>query len=221
MGRFINADALVATGQGLSGNNMFAYCLNNPVNLMDQYGLCGLGVSRRFSNQFSVCSFEGIAGVALVGGSIAVGTAIGSALADAFEETAEKIIAWVEAQTTQEEYRDNSVYVLKDPNDGYLVKYVGRTNDPVWRLYEHQHDSAHSWRQDYTMTVLVTGLTKDKAMIWEQTIISAYTLGYLENARREIAFKNVDKFQRYVGAVTELITYLPASDIYELIGGGN
>ena len=26
MGRFLNADALVATGQGLLGNNMFAYC---------------------------------------------------------------------------------------------------------------------------------------------------------------------------------------------------
>ena len=35
IGRFINADALVATGQGLLGNNMFAYCLNNPVSLKD------------------------------------------------------------------------------------------------------------------------------------------------------------------------------------------
>ena len=31
LGRFLNADALVSTGQGLLGNNMFAYCLNNPV----------------------------------------------------------------------------------------------------------------------------------------------------------------------------------------------
>ena len=31
LGRFINADALVSTGQGILGNNMFAYCLNNPV----------------------------------------------------------------------------------------------------------------------------------------------------------------------------------------------
>ena len=29
VGRFINADALVSTGQGLLGNNMFAYCLND------------------------------------------------------------------------------------------------------------------------------------------------------------------------------------------------
>ena len=38
VGRFINADALVATGQGLLGNNMFAYCNNNPVNYIDPSG---------------------------------------------------------------------------------------------------------------------------------------------------------------------------------------
>ena len=37
-GRFLNADALVSTGQGLLGNNMFAYCGNNPVNGADPAG---------------------------------------------------------------------------------------------------------------------------------------------------------------------------------------
>ena len=31
IGRFINADSFASTGQGFFGNNMFAYCLNNPV----------------------------------------------------------------------------------------------------------------------------------------------------------------------------------------------
>ena len=35
LGRFLNADAFASTGQGLLGNNMFAYCLNNPVILGD------------------------------------------------------------------------------------------------------------------------------------------------------------------------------------------
>ena len=38
MGRFINADAYTSTGQGLVGNNMFAYCNNNPVNHYDSNG---------------------------------------------------------------------------------------------------------------------------------------------------------------------------------------
>ena len=39
IGRFINADAYAATGQGLTGNNMFAYCGNNPVMGYDPTGL--------------------------------------------------------------------------------------------------------------------------------------------------------------------------------------
>ena len=44
MGRFFNADALIATGQGLLGNNMFAYCLNNPVIRRDTSGTEGVCV---------------------------------------------------------------------------------------------------------------------------------------------------------------------------------
>ena len=38
MGRFINGDGLVATGQGFTGNNIFAYCLNNPIIFSDFAG---------------------------------------------------------------------------------------------------------------------------------------------------------------------------------------
>ena len=38
IGRFLNADAFVSTGQGFLGNNMFVYCLNNPVNFVDRDG---------------------------------------------------------------------------------------------------------------------------------------------------------------------------------------
>ena len=38
LGRFINADAYASTGQGLLGNNMFAYCNNNPVSYSDATG---------------------------------------------------------------------------------------------------------------------------------------------------------------------------------------
>ena len=38
VGRFINADAFASTGQGVLGNNMFAYCGNNPANRVDLTG---------------------------------------------------------------------------------------------------------------------------------------------------------------------------------------
>ena len=38
MGRFINADDYPSTGQGLTGNNMCAYCGNDPVNRNDESG---------------------------------------------------------------------------------------------------------------------------------------------------------------------------------------
>ena len=38
IGRFINADTFASTGQGILGNNMFAYCNNNPANCLDPGG---------------------------------------------------------------------------------------------------------------------------------------------------------------------------------------
>ena len=38
VGRFINADAFASTGQGILGNNMFAYCGNNPEAFLDVTG---------------------------------------------------------------------------------------------------------------------------------------------------------------------------------------
>ena len=38
IGRFINADGYTSTGQGFLGNNMYAYCLNNPISFADYDG---------------------------------------------------------------------------------------------------------------------------------------------------------------------------------------
>ena len=37
-GRFISADVLLSTGQGVLGHNAYAYCLGNPVNMVDTLG---------------------------------------------------------------------------------------------------------------------------------------------------------------------------------------
>ena len=38
IGRFLNADGYVSTGQDILGNNMFAYCNNNPIKMVDPNG---------------------------------------------------------------------------------------------------------------------------------------------------------------------------------------
>jgi RHS repeat-associated protein len=38
MGRFLNADAIVSSGTSIIGTNMFAYCQNNCVNMVDSSG---------------------------------------------------------------------------------------------------------------------------------------------------------------------------------------
>jgi RHS repeat-associated protein len=40
VGRFISADVLLSTGQGVLGHNCYAYCLGNPVGMSDQSGSC-------------------------------------------------------------------------------------------------------------------------------------------------------------------------------------
>ena len=43
MCRFVNADGYASTGQGIKGNNMYAYCQYNPIMLIDQGGICPEG----------------------------------------------------------------------------------------------------------------------------------------------------------------------------------
>ena len=51
IGRFINADTFISTGTGLLGNNMFAYCNNNPANSSDPTGMCPMCMADEDSDQ--------------------------------------------------------------------------------------------------------------------------------------------------------------------------
>jgi len=66
IGRFLNADAFASTGQGLLGNNMFAYCNNNPLNFVDSGGR----IPRELSiSPFAICSDGGGGGFRSAGGA--------------------------------------------------------------------------------------------------------------------------------------------------------
>ena len=184
---------------------MFAYCLNSPVQYSDSSGTF-TRIANPNAGRFDAHSPGG-------GGGGIILPLPSPALFDYLEEIADDVKTWVASQKGIKEYRDNSVYVLTDPMDNDLVKYVGRTNDPKRREWEHKNDLGHPWRKNYNMIVLVTGLTKNEAMLCEQFFISAYTVSYLENARREIAVRNISKYQSYVSAVTEIYTGIPGSEV--------
>jgi len=44
VGRFISEDGALSTGQGYNGLNMFAYCLNNPINRVDYNGHSSISI---------------------------------------------------------------------------------------------------------------------------------------------------------------------------------
>ena len=69
------------------------------------------------------------------------------------------------------------------------------------------------------MKVLASGLTLDEAKVLEQVLISAYTLKYLDNARREIAVKNLPRYRQYLGSVASIWEGVAEEALYELMGG--
>lgn len=60
LGRFINADSCASTGQGMLGNNMFAYCGNNPTSFKDPSGnaFVGAGIQLDVSTGEYECGVE-------------------------------------------------------------------------------------------------------------------------------------------------------------------
>ena len=217
VGRFINSDILVSTGQGLLGNNMFAYCLNNPTNYSDPSGLCGLCLANRVSDQFSMTGVcEGGNGSGGGTGSGGVAVPITPELA---KEIANIIVATVATLEATTQKRTQHVYILTDPDADDMVKYVGRTNDPARRMTEHKHDPKHPERQNYEMQVLLSGLTLREAMLFEQVLISAFTLDHLDNARREIAVGNINSYQQHLAAVMEIFVGCTEDGLLALLGG--
>ena len=141
IGRFINADAYAATGQGVLGNNMFAYCGNDPINRSDSTGMLWKGfwdnLNKTFQqagNYFAVAlgisqmdtpvpgPADVVTGILVLGGAIAcVGmtiytTAATQTPARSFPKADEKAEA-----TTKSEKQPTVIYRYGGTNPGNLT----------------------------------------------------------------------------------------------------
>ena len=46
----MNADEIIDNGAGILGSNMFAYCINNPINMIDEDGYAPKYISNQYGN---------------------------------------------------------------------------------------------------------------------------------------------------------------------------
>ena len=56
--RFLNADSYISTGDGVQGNNMFAYCNNNPTNMVDGGGTSATAFQWWSSTMWWLCGAD-------------------------------------------------------------------------------------------------------------------------------------------------------------------
>lgn len=152
------------------------------------------------------------AGATVVSG--AWGVAATALAVSATAATASAVAKVVEETKTSGPYRNQSVYIMRDQEN--KVEYVGRTNDPVRRQYEHSRDPSKSHLQP--LEVKFTNLTVDEARVVEQLLISTYTLDNLLNARREISQKKIGSFTNSIHNTVKLFENLAEDEALNLMG---
>ena len=239
VGRFVNADGYLSTGQSVSGNNLFAYCYNNPVNMSDLSGnwptlsqvLVGVAIVAGVValGALVVVSCGVLApGLAAAGGAVIGGlsagtiatagmVALGATYVAAVSLTVAFVVGAVESNGTiqSNSAHNQSVYIMRDATTNE-VAYVGRTNDPVRRQLEHDRDPSKAGLDP--LEVKFTGLTVGQARVVEQVLISAYSLDYLRNARREIARGNVAGFNEEIEKINQLFNNASEDELLNLMG---
>ena len=177
LGRFINADAWVSTGQGPTGNNTFSYCGNNPSNYVDSSGLLRQptvvamedGAKSTYSGGIGVTTGSPV----LDAGTAAVGAALGAALVEAAKvvQTSIRNIAQAIARTQEDDPEKGPYYVnvLIDGNKN--VQYVGRTTNLAARKNAHK---ANPYRKELKLQEVASNLTYGQARGLEQTLMLYY-----------------------------------------------
>ena len=163
VGRFINADVYVSTGQGFTGNNMFAYCLNNPVNFVDRNGENPEPLAAWLSSMWWLCGVDGvlpIGEVVYVGAAVIIGVATIGIIDDAFavgEEFSKHLIQQQSSNIFMEEEKEgengvdvpNVTYPGDDPTqapEGTTWKGKGPQGGKQGNYYNP--NTGESWHPD-------------------------------------------------------------------------
>ena len=134
----------MTTGQGLLGNNMFAYCLNNPLVHSDNLGTAAVTAA---------AAGTAITILEIVATAAAVAVTIGAVVKKESLKT-----------------KSYTIYTLSDPATNEVV-YVGRTTDFDKRMKAHRLNPA---RRGLTPNILEENLTYEQGRAAEQLYILFY-----------------------------------------------
>ena len=158
--RFISADGLVQTGQGMLDKNMFAYCLNNPTNYSDFDGhFAGALLGALVSALPYIAVFAVVAVVAIALTQPKVIQEASSAIGNAIDDIKDK----------KKRPNDNTVYKLVDSSG--KTQYVGRTKNVTARKNAHNNDPN---RKHLKMIIIEPNLNYYQARGLEQIYMLYY-----------------------------------------------
>jgi uncharacterized protein RhaS with RHS repeats len=190
-GRFINADdndILLEDQDNLLQDNLFAYCLNNPVNMSDDSGYIAWWVAAAVGG----AAFDSaiyVIGAASSGNfswrELGKHALIGAATGVTFGAVGKGIKA-ISGALKAGKTAKNYVYISK--NASGVVQYVGITNDLARRAAEHLSSKG------IRIQPLMKGLSRSDARAVEQALIEIHGLmkngGTLINKINSIAKSN-------------------------------
>ena len=182
IGRFINADVLVTTGQGFIGNNMFTYCLNNPVVFTDSLGMAAANAENISmiwnATMWWLCladAFLPIGDFIYVGVAIAIPVICTLTLTSSQTDNKADTASQIEAVTTGGGgARDYSVYFLYQRGDPHkAIIYVGRVKTANFDSRMSYHRS-----KGRMLAAHIDGLTYEECRAIEQAgMLFHHTIG--------------------------------------------
>ena len=116
VGRFINADGYISTGQGLIGYNMYAYCNNNPIMYVDPNGESATAVAATTGLILGKC-------ILIVAGFVGAVIVIG-ALIDATIDVVNAIQNIIEDSKDDADSKAEDDVITEPPNNGVIYYHV-------------------------------------------------------------------------------------------------
>ena len=154
IGRFINADGYVSTGQGILGTNMFAYCGNNPVNRADPTGTFWKKVGNFFKN-VGTAIYNGAKKVVKAAvGSFQIEVGVGYGLGASAKVGPVKVAASAYQDGLTVGLKNGSTYTAIKGGAGISAQITKNASVGLSTEYEHRFetDLVRDWDEHTTMS---------------------------------------------------------------------